>query len=325
MSSERMNSPSVIVPVGPSAEHFQGLIDIFDALALYEPDGCHVLALCDGTEELVEQVPTPSGVILETLAHPRAGLRNAVGAGASGTLAAFAHLVQRRPNLIVKLDTDGLLIGRCFERLEAFFASNCTTGVVGSARRGARCADWARVANRLKLPISLWRQPAPGYRHVVQVVFGRHRRVAAWLRRARGAGWEPGSYCQGGGYAVSPRLLFALAEAGALARPLDWLGIPLTEDVVVGALAAACGFGLADLSGPGDVFGCEYGRLPHPAPQMIARGHAVIHSLKGDPVGRSGPELRAFFASAREADRRRHGGLGGDSSTDFGPRSLGFG
>ena len=301
-----MSGRAVIVSVGPSPEHLQGLEDLLASLALYEPETRHVLIVSDGARRNLEQLSVPAGVVIDTVENPRGGRGNGHAGGlACGMLAGYARLAERAPSLILKLDTDALIIGRSFERVEAFFAANPTAGIVGSERRGARCAEMRRVVKRLMLPISLWRDPSPGHHHVVQVMFGRHRRVAWWLRRAVRAGWEPGSYCQGGAYAVSPRMLRSLAEAGALDNPLDWLRIPLSEDLVLGALGAACGFALTDLTQPGEPFACEYGELPFPADEIVARGHSVIHSLKLDPAGRSEEDLRAFFASLREAERYR--------------------
>lgn len=301
-----MNSPAVIIFVGPGPEQLQGLSDVLDGLSIYEPETTRVLAVCDGPDATVDGLSIPSGIQLETVFHPRFGRGNPLfGASCVGTLAALAHVIDWQPAFAIRIDTDALIIGRCFDRLATLFAGNSSSGVVGTRRSGMLTVDTVRVVRRLRLRIAPWRDPPPGQPRVNQLIWGPERRVARWLRQARRAGWVDGSHCQGGAYAVSPAMLEALAASGVLDQPLDWLRMPLPEDQMMAALAAVCGYELVDLSGNGEPFGVEYRRLPKPASEMLAAGHSLIHSVRGDPDGRSEADLRAFFASARARDRAR--------------------
>jgi hypothetical protein len=203
---------------------------------------------------------------------------------------------------VVHLDTDALVIGRCFTRLHEFLATHPSVGIVGAYRKGVQVADVAHAAKRLSLPIALYRDPLSGRVHVQQLAVGSNAHVRSWMRRAEKAGWEPGTHCQGGALAISPRFVAELRNAGLLDRSRDWLGIALSGDVVLAALAVALGFELADLSQAGEPFAVEYRRLPDCPARLVANRHCLIHSLKTDPLGRNEAELRRFFAD-RRADR----------------------
>jgi hypothetical protein len=301
-----VNSPAVIIFVGPGPEQLRGLSDVLDGLSIYEPETTRVLAVCDRPDATIDGLSIPSGIKLETIFHPRSGRGNPLfGASCVGTLAALAHVIDWRPAFAIKIDTDALIIGRCFDRLATLFAGNSSIGVVGTRRSGKLTADTVRVVRRLRPRIAPWRNPPPGQPRVNQLIWGPERRVARWLGHARRAGWVDGSHCQGGAYAVSPAMLDALAASGVLNRPFDWLRMPLPEDQMMAALAAVCGYELVDLSGTGEPFAVEYRRLPKSAAEMIAAGHCLIHSVRGDPDGSSEADLRAFFASARAKDRAR--------------------
>jgi len=295
---------AVFVPTGPGVEHRRGLWDILEALAVYEPETREVLVICDGPLGPISQLPASSTIPVEIIPHPRAGRGNPLyGGDCAVTIEALRVLALDLPDLVVRLDTDALVIGRCFGRLAEFLGAHPSVGIVGAYRKGDQVVGVARAAKRLTHPIALYRDPPAGHPHLLQLALGSNSRVRTWLRRAEKAGWEAGTHCQGGSLAVSPRLLAALQDAGLLDRPSDWLSVPLPGDVMLAALAVALGFELADLSQAGEPFAVEYGRLPDCPAELVASGRCLIHSLKGDPVGRSEAELRIFFAEGRSRQR----------------------
>jgi hypothetical protein len=297
-----MTRATVVVPVLPVEVHLRGLVDLISALSRYERD-TSVVAVCDGPTEAVEAVAARTDIPVDVIAHPRAGRGNGLLGGAcTGTLAGLAHAAARGKHLVLKVDCDALLIASCFEELERLFAERPNAGIAGALRSGDETAVVARAARRLAEPVVILRRPPPGQRRVVPLLAGPRRRAAGFVKRAKAAGWEAGVHCQGGAYAVSPGLMEALDRAGVLDHPLDWVDLPLNEDGMMAALAVSLGFHLLDASGPGEPFGVDFRRLPAPAPEMVERGHALIHSLKSDPDGRSESELREYFAALRHAD-----------------------
>lgn len=301
---------AVLIPVGEEASHRAGLADLLEALPVYEPDTGQVVVVCERVSPELERVLAAAPLRVEVMANPRRGRGvPLLGGAVAGTLAGLAAITTRTPapEVVVKLDTDALVIAPCFAHLATLFAERPRAGIAGAHRlvAGRVPRDFAAVgatALRVARPISLWRGPS-GTARVRCAAIPRHGRVRGWLRRALRAGWEPGEHCQGGAYAMSVGLLAALHEAGALARPEDWIDVPLGEDHVLGALTFACGYELVGMTNEGEPFGVAYRHLPGTGPEMVARGHAIVHSLKADIDGRPERELRAYFA-ARLSDAR---------------------
>ncbi len=113
-------------------------------------------------------------------------------------------------------------------------------------------------------------------------------------------GYQPGEHCQGGGYAIAGQALSALRSAGSLHDPFLWAHDPLTEDVALALCVKSLGLDLASANGPGQPFGVQYSGLAFPPDELLARGHAVIHSVKNAPAHPEA-DLRAFFRSQRPA------------------------
>ena len=297
-------STTVFVPTGPAAEHRQGLADILEGLCTYEPDTRRVIVIYDGPPEELGDVSTGCGLRVDVVPHPRRRRGNPLfGGDCVVTLEGLRVATLELPELVVRLDTDALVIGGCFAELQAFLAAHPSVGIVGSVREGSQVASVARAANRLRHPVALYRDPPPGHRRLLQLLIGPNAHVRYWVRRARNAGWALGSHCQGGAAALSPHFLAALRDVGLLDRPLDWLDVPITGDVMLGALATALGFELADLSRPGEPFAVDYKRLPEPPAELVSHGRSLIHSLKSDPAGHTEKQLREFFAERRSREQ----------------------
>jgi hypothetical protein len=292
----------ILIPVGPGPPYIRGFVDLLESLAVYEPNRTRVIAVCEGHADDIHRAADTVQIPVEVITNPRGGRGSGLlGGGCCGTIAGLSEAARGGDALVIKIDTDALIVGACFDRVRKLFEDRPQVGVAGHIFRGPKVMPISRAVRRLALPVAVWRKPRPGHARVLPMLSAPRRRVAAVLRRARAAGWEPGTHIQGGAYAISPRLLAALDGAGVLDRPLDWLDVPLGEDVMMSALAVAHGFELMDASGVGQPFGISWGQLPWPAPEMLARGHALIHSLKGDPEGRSEPDLREYFAQARRS------------------------
>ncbi len=171
-------------------------------------------------------------------------------------------------------------------------------GVLGSCHRTCNgdvrdvAAIGAEVRRHLR-PVWAWRHP-PRRPFWVRPA---DRHVRAVLRAATAAGYRPGEHCIAAGCAISPALVRALAARGWLADPRRWLHARLGDDMVLGAMARACGLTLEDLPA---VFGLTHRGLPGPPQDLLDRHFAIIHSVKNDPAWTEA-EVRGFFAAARGA------------------------
>ncbi|HVV47056.1 MAG TPA: hypothetical protein VHC72_17710, partial [Bryobacteraceae bacterium] len=119
-----------------------------------------------------------------------------------------------------------------------------------------------------------------------------------YLRVARINGYRGKEYCQGGIYVLPFRTLVRLSSLGCFDHPEDWLPLAVPEDVMMGMFTRTAGFESRDFSGRGEPFGSNWRGLAWPPREILRRGHALIHSVKSDPVY---PEqaLRRFFRSQR--------------------------
>jgi hypothetical protein len=118
------------------------------------------------------------------------------------------------------------------------------------------------------------------------------------VRGAGRHGYRLGEHCLGGAYAVSAPAARALAGAGVLEDPLITVGTELGEDVVLGLLVRAAGFGLTSLVDLGDPFALRHEGLPAPPAQLVAQGYAIVHSVKFADPGHE-RRVRAEFAALR--------------------------
>jgi hypothetical protein len=293
----------VAIPVAAGPVDHARVTDLLAALAAHEPRATDVLIVDDeGGRRPAPRTwaPPAAGWPAPTvIANPRRGRGiPSLGGTAAATLAALAWCHAARPGAwVLRLDADALVIGPFADAVEA--AMGPGDGILGSCHRtcngdvrdvrhiGAEVARHRRAVWRWRRPPRRpwWVRPAD--RHVRDV-----------LAQAARAGYVPGEHCIAAGCAVSPALSAALAARGWLADPTRWLGARLGDDMVLGAMARACGLALRDLPA---VFGLAHRGLPDTPAGLQARGFAIIHSVKNDPAA-SEEQVRAFFASARAAE-----------------------
>jgi hypothetical protein len=112
-------------------------------------------------------------------------------------------------------------------------------------------------------------------------------------------GYVGKEYCQGGIYVLPFRTMERMSDRGCFRHPEDWVPLAVPEDVMIGMLTRAAGLECRDFSQSGESFGSNYRGLAYSPAEMISRGHALIHSVKSDPLY-SEPFLRQFFRSLRE-------------------------
>jgi hypothetical protein len=304
-----------VVPIGPGEHELPRVRDLLDSLRAFTPD-LDVLVLVDDApadRRLAEHVDWDPErlVVLRPPQSPRSAHPH--DCMTAGTLTFLRWLAsERQVDYLVKLDTDALAIGDFRPSIERAMTERPEVGVLGAYRQNEAGGD-ARDFSMFRWPLRIARLPLrprfrTGARHGVTLEpavvgqRGRARRfVSAALASARRNGYELGEHCLGGAYVVTLAAAAQMHELGLLDDPLATYDTRLGEDVVVGLLARAAGFGLASLVGSGEAFAVKFCGLLAPPDALVARGHAIVHSVK-DHDGASEDELRAAFASARQRE-----------------------
>ncbi len=280
--------------IGPGPKAVADAADLLDSLSAHEPAATALLVDDEPGRDLAGLLGRRDGV--RVIPNPRGGRGDGFYGGMcvgtfAGLAAAGADLIGGDPAaFVVKLDADALVIAPFAERLAELARRRPDAGVIGAYRttpngspRGFEVqADRVRLIGRRR-PFSLDR---------------RARVLRRLVGRAVANGYELGEHVLGGAYAVTRAGLDGLAATGAFADPLLWLGARLTEDAAVGLHARAAGLTMLDHVGPGEVFGVRYVGLPFPPAELLARGYAIIHSVKNDPQHPEA-EVRDFFRRHR--------------------------
>lgn len=303
-----MPAHAIIVPVGPNETELPRVLDLLDSIALCEPSLGHVLLIDDAeTSRKLESIAgLPAHVRLSAVHLQRPFRRKYRHALVPAAVILGLQWVQRRTDcdFVVKLDTDSLVIAPFAARIRARFAQKPRTGMLGShtldpnggTRNITAHEIWMREMHKprflLKAPVESYkRQHDPNTRF-----------VRAMFDRAIANGYSYGEHCLGGGYALSRAALDRMMSAGDLDDPLRWLHVDLAEDVVLGMLIRAIGMDIENFHIDGGVFGVKYIGLPDNPQNLLNRGFAITHSLKGDPRI-SEADIRAFFRDQRTSLR----------------------
>lgn len=302
---------AIVLPVGPEAHDVPRTADLVDALAAYAGVPFALVIVDDGVNPrpLLPQVAGVSGCAAVVLPHPRRVAINGRLARyvrskglCPAVLAGFAWVARHAPRIrfAMKLDTDSLVIAAFFERLAAFFEHRPGIGMTGAFDRtpnGTR-RDFGPHAPTVR---RLYRLVRPSWWALWVTADGASRTLGEHVVAAVTNGYRFGEHCLGGGYAVSPELLRRMLARGYFDDPSLWIPIDCSEDVMMGMYTRAVGLRSANYVRPGEVFGVRYQGLPALPADLLARGYAVIHSVKNDPrMGEA--EIRAFFR------RQRHHG-----------------
>lgn len=302
-----LRSYVVAVAVGPGPKEVERLRDLADSIAFYEPDAPGTIVLVDDhatPRHLDRELSLPASLRAVSLHHPRHGapVKYRVGKGiVSAILLALGH-AQRETDagLVLKLDTDSLVIGPFRERLAAAFARDAELAVLGAhtLTPTGEARDWSHHVKRIEAVA----RPPIAWRHPLTSLAARRaptaRMVAELIAEAKTHGYDVGEHCMGGGYAVSRAFLDRAAARHLFDRPERWTAVDLPEDVVVSLHARALGMRLGNHVMPGETFGVRYIGLPMPPERLVASGYAVIHAVKNDKAI-SEEAIRAFFRERR--------------------------
>ena len=293
--------------VGPGEREVRRADDVISSILHHEPHLDVVLLVDDAPQErdLAHELG-PGRPQVAVTANPRDGHGHGLWGGlAAGMLHGYGWLEREvHPDVVLKLDTDALVIAPFVERVSSALAAP-ELGMVGTFSRHCdgrpRPLDrWDFRVRRRRFPIRPFREgdSADGRLRFRHTLWGHpavlRRRIAA----ARRNGYGYGEHCLGGAYAVPGRFIERMGERGWFDDWAAWVPVDLGEDVCIGVYVRAVGLGCLDANRPGEPFGVEYRDLPLAPQDLLDAGYAVVHSIK-DQDGRTESEIRAFFAARR--------------------------
>lgn len=280
----------MVLPVGPN----DGLaaLDTLHSVLCYAGDSWIVVCVDDtgGNDGFAEQAERLSDKIVVIRAPSRAtggygGLWVKIAAGYSWLLQRYA------PQVVLKLDVDALLIGAGLaDRALEKFAVDPNIGLIGSYRIApdGNIRDWSWGARQLRIESGVL-----GLRH--PTLRTSHRRL---LSLARENSYIYGEHPLGGGYIHSLNLADNIAARG-------WWDITafassrLGEDMIMGLLAVAAGYQIADFGGPDDPVAERWRGLPAHPDDLLAAGKLLTHSVRFWNDLQEW-EIRRIFREARE-------------------------
>jgi hypothetical protein len=285
----------VIVPIGPGEIELRRFSDLLESLWTYEPGAGLCVAIDNSSEP--RDLPLElrwRGCRFVTLQAPyREQGRPLWGRLSASILLALRTIYQEgRFELVVRLDTDALIIGPFRDAVRGFIAQHPEAGIVGTL--GCTCRRELPYYGHEKAAVSevfkaLDSNPAPPPALA---------RIREHARIAVENGYAGKEYCQGGAYVLPYETLYRMSSAGCLDSPEDWLPLDVPEDVMMGMYARTVGLRSMDFSLPGEPFGNHHRGLAFSPRELVRRGYSLIHSTKRDAYY-SEASIRAYFRARR--------------------------
>jgi hypothetical protein len=260
---------SVVVPVGPTCD--PAFID--DTLASIE-------FYCQPGYRLI--LADDSGRDLRPLLR-RASEATIVPARAQGLFGLYTNLstcfltaLDEPFDILLRLDTDALVIGSGFEALAAdFFRAHPSVGILGAH-------DWdydGTPADKSRERLKIFWQLTAGW--LLQP--GTSALIARLILRARHHGYYLGESVDGGVCIYSRAAVETLRDNSLLGeRRLAESKAKLHEDHLFGLALRSCGMELADFGAFDDELpiGCHLGSLAAAPRDLLAAKKALVHSTK---------------------------------------------
>jgi hypothetical protein len=286
---------AVIIPPGPGETERRRVLDLMDSLWTYEP-GARLCVVIDDSGEARDLFPAGEwpGCEFVTLRGPFHGRGEPLlGRLSAGILLALRTIHESGPfEFIVRLDTDALIIAPFRNAVREFIQVHPEAGMVGTL--GSTCQREAPYYGCEKTATS------DVFRALDGAGAGNPSadRIREHARIAVENGYRGKEYCQGGAYVLPFETVARMASAGCLDFPEDWLPMAVPEDVMIGMYTRTVGLRSVDFSLPGQPFGNHHRGLAYSPPELVRRGHALIHSTKGD-VEHSERYIRHYFRTRR--------------------------
>ena len=295
------NGFALIVPIGPGTRELRRFHDLLESIFTLEsaPRLCVVIESETRARHLVPERFRAHGCGFVTIPPQFEGQGEAL----MGRLSAHILLALRTVHdagcfeFILRMDTDALVIRPFREAIQCRLALHPDAGMLGTLGSTCRREVWyfgiekTCVSDVVQaLEAGQGSEPA-------------RTRISEHYRRAVANGYAGKEYCQGGAYALSHEMLGRMSVAGCLDHPDDWVPLAVPEDVMIGVYARAVGLRSLDCSAPGEPFGNHHRGLAYSPRRLVTRGHALIHSVKGDRRY-SETEIRRYFQLRRREARQ---------------------
>ena len=304
----------VLVAVGPKPEDIVRLRLLLSSVMRHEPALKHLVLLDDYDEcrDLPKHLHLPRACDLTCLASRRVtDIFREYGGLFVGLLGAMEWVAAQYPEaIVVKLDTDALVIRPFTEKLLIAFQVNPECGVAGVVGRTCNRAETTYgLESQLQSPLheirQLWNAQRCGNNEPPMQTVNpdlcpswrpQFTTINNAILVAEENGYDRLRYCQGGAYAVSPRFLGRMEHLGYFSGLHEWSHFPVGEDVILGMYVYASGMKLLDLSSKDQIFGVRWQGLPFDPEVLLQDRYSIIHSLRGNPRY---PEmtLYSFFAN----------------------------
>lgn len=303
---------AVVVSVGPGDEDVRRMAQLLQSLWQHEPAGTIAVLVDDSpSPRCLESVaPPPAGSRVVSIPNPRFGEGwSEQGGGCAATLAGLGYVQSAtRAPLVVKLETDALVIAPFIGRARELVQSEPNAGLLGSYRTapdGSKrdWSHWARRINELNRPLLFGAARRRAGRRFPFALFGRDREIRRQLSLAMANGYEAGENVHGGAYLLTRPALDVMSRLGLLTDPLAWLHAPISEDVLVSMLTRATGYEIRGDSAEGGLFGVRHIGLPDTPANLQQQGYAFIHSIKNDRTFRE-REIVEFFRQTAPSRQR---------------------
>jgi len=296
---------AVLISVRDTAIERERLDDFLDALFHFEPRCPALVVINDHGDrrrlrQLILKHVSP-GCRWVLLNNPRR--KHGWGRGGRFTCGlAEGHrwiLANMNVDCVIKMDPDSLIIAPFGGQLCARVRAEPRVGLFGSHYHARRpqpgYAYHAARMRRLSRPFGLWRKPRW---HLRTPWPRRNRQLRQLFARARAHGYEIGESCLGGGYAITTEALRRLAARGIYDDKYFFYNLPVPCDITWGLLVRAVGLNLRGFDRPGEPFRIWHGQLPDAPKNLLAAGHAIIHSVKSYPGWTEGM-IREYFRAHR--------------------------
>ena len=278
-----------LLPVGPGGDDY---IDTLESVMMWADPSRQIVLLDDrgsvGDELRRAGVDASDIRVVSARAAPsgqRGGLWWKVAGAIERALAEF------RFEMLVRLDTDALLLGSGLEDVAAErFRADPTLGTLGGfrVRSDGSLRDFAGAGRDLRREAGLLGR-----------MLGRPAAtLSELLALADAAGYEDGEHVIACVQIWRHAALAAFAKSGWLARD-DLARSRCSDDFIFGAMVRAHGFHSGDFGGPGQPLAVSWRGLPADPEELLARGTLATHSVRSW-AGRSEAENRAVFAAHRE-------------------------
>ena len=303
------NTPKIaaLIPVGPRPGEVDRLEDTLDSLVHYESGVAYVVIVDDSNgsnkyENILDRYFPTKIIILD---NPRQGKGMGWSGGLCVAVSTGLKWIMENTNVdfTVRLDTDSLVISsfsnRTIYKIKCF-PNHGLLGTFsyypdGSPRSFHPLNEW--IIRKLRRPLAIWRHSE------VQTLFqfgffGRSKVIRNIISKAVSNGYIIGTFCQGGGYIITPALTTALRSNKLLDDVLLFRNRLISEDYMMTMACYASGLTVGDFNLPGDPIEVTSGTYAYSLEDAVKKDRSIIHSIKSDDNVKE-EDIRTFFRNLR--------------------------